>query len=216
MKKTYIIIAVIVAAVVALFLLFGSSSLVVNKRDPSKVYIKIVVIPLDTSVTLDGKKVSSGENAISKGQHTLVASRQYFDTITKIINTKDLKNDDSVYLVPGASSKAAQDWLTAHPGVQAQREQYSSLEYDRQQSSVTTDNPILTQLPYQTPAYKVDYSIAADNTVSFQVTVYPLVDSQTGVIDTSQIVPIELQAKAFLSKNGVNTDKANIQFTVSR
>src|SRR5437763_1741276 len=100
--KSKLPIVVILAAVVVVIVLV--LFLVPAVQHKGKVHLKVAVVPSDSAFSLDGKKTGAGNVYVLPGKHTLKATRQYFDPITKDIDTAKLDPKETIYLMPKPNS----------------------------------------------------------------------------------------------------------------
>jgi hypothetical protein len=194
-------------------LLFGALTLYLLLR-PDRVAVEIFVTPSDSQVTMDGKPIKAGNAEIPKGKHTFVASRQYFESTTTNIDTDDLSeqyNTIYVYLYP--NSPEGEQWLTDHPTEQNRYERIDGEELSKQTEAMITKYPIVNKLPYSTTGYKIDYSIAEDNTITYLVQLYPVAVTPGTDLYKQQLIGYRSAALNWLKKQGIDTSKAAVKFT---
>jgi hypothetical protein len=111
------------------------------------VKITVDALPNDSLVTLDGKNISAGGIYVKPGEHTLKASRQYFESVVNSFNTNRINTSAPIYLLPIPNTAAALKWLEQNPAVQQQREAEAGVESDSIQSQLTNANSFFNQLP---------------------------------------------------------------------
>ncbi len=111
------------------------------------VKITVQTIPNDSLLSLDGKTVNAGAIYLKPGTHTLKAARQYFDTVTEQVNTKNTSPSEVIYLLPIPSSPSAIGWLDQHPDIQLQREAQGGLASEILQNQINKQVPFIKQLP---------------------------------------------------------------------
>lgn len=173
-------------AALATIAVVGIGLLVVMWQPPGTVRVTIKAIPDDSAITLDGKSIQAGRQDLSKGNHTFKVSRQYFDDTTKTVNTDNLQNGQTLYLLPDATSKEALQWLKDHPDVQAQREAAGGAVTNQTQTNDTKNYPYINQLPYEAIDFKVDYGYKNDGQINLVVTLQPYSDPQQDPADYQQ------------------------------
>jgi len=178
------------------------------------VKITIKAIPDDSTINMDGKNIKAGSIYVRPGSHLLVVSRQYFDSITKHIDTKDTSPSDTIYLLPVPNSDAAKAWLNNHPEVQQQREAYAGLESQKIQGQLLKKYPVIRQLPVYNSHYRIDYSIDPGGTINFSITLYPIINGP-GQYNKylSQLQQYKAEALRFLKNNRINPAAYKITYT---
>lgn len=203
--------AVIMVVVVVLFL----GWLVVtylSRRGLDK--LVITAIPSDSTVLIDNKPSKSGTVYVKPGKHTLKASRDLFDPTTKNIDTRDTYFVNPVYLLPGASSDKALQWLKDHPAVQAQREAAGGVEDQQAHDRLNRKYPILQQLPAENSHYKIDYSLGSGEQLSFVITLYAIInDPSQYAAYKQQLQTYKAEALQYLKANGIDTAHVTITYT---
>jgi hypothetical protein len=179
-----------------------------------KVKLNLVTIPNDSAVTLDAKTIASqGSIYVKPGDHTLKASHQYFTSDVQQINT-DQQGNQTVYLLPNPTDPAGLKWLQQHPDVQAQREAVGGILSQRAQAALLKKYPVIQQLPVNNSDYRIDYQSGDDGSVSFQVTLYGIINNANQAKQyVAQLKAHKQAALQFLQKNGVDTAKTTITFT---
>jgi hypothetical protein len=177
-----------------------------------KVKANIQVLPADSTITLDGDEIKSGTVYLSPGIHTFSASRQYFDRVTKQIDTKNI-NSAPIYLMPIPNSENARGWLSEHPDVQRQREAQGGTESNSTQEKLTKNNSVLDKLPVDTLDYRIDYSVDSNDNISFTITLYAV--NKNPQQYTQQLQQFKAEALQFLKSNGVSPSNYSIKYIPS-
>lgn len=194
--KIVLLSAILICAVVgALLAIFVPRS--------GKVGIKIVVLPPDSTLTIDGKRSHAGTIYLTKTTHTLTASRQYFNTVSQKINVATYNPSQTVYMNPSPDSDQAIQYLKDHPDVQAKREAAAGDIAGRAQDQLNKDE-ILKHLPYTGPGfeYEVDYGATGQPDGSQKVTLYIQANTDQAKQD----------ALAWIKSQGSNPDKFTIVY----
>jgi len=127
-----------------------------STRQKKDATIDIQVVPSGSTVTLDGKGVSSGNLRIASGEHTLAASKDGFESQTKKFSIKSDENKfEGLALV--SNSASTRNWYIDHPEEQRLVESIGSRSFDQSSSEITTRYPIIKELPFIDQFYRVDY-----------------------------------------------------------
>lgn len=208
-KKVQVAFGIIIA--VAIGMLVWNAGLYLSRRGLDK--IEVIAIPDDSAIELDGKTISGGEIYVDPGKHTLTATRKYFNADTKHIDTRTSKGE-TIYLVPGANSPEALQWLSEHPEVQQNREALAGEQEASIRQQLIDKNPVITKLPVYNSHYRIDYTISKDNQLAFSVTLYPIINGPNQYNQyLQQLQQYKAEAFEFLTSNGVNTNTAKISVT---
>lgn len=175
--------------------------------------ITLQTVPSDSTVTMNGKKIDpNGKIYVKRGVYTLKATRKYFDSVSKKIDTKNTGNK-TIYLMPVPNSQAALDWLSNHPEEQKIREAVAGQQEAEIRKALETKNPVITKLPVFNSHYKIDYSIGQKNELRYSVTLYPIINGPSQYAQyQQQLAQYKAEALEFLVANGVNTSTAEISF----
>lgn len=176
------------------------------------VRLVIVCVPSDSTIALDGKAVQPGTIYVSPGAHHLKAVRTYFSPATLSLNTSDLDNTHTVYLLPYPSTPEAIRWLDEHQEEQQQREAYGGLQADKAQQTLTKLNPIIDKLPVYNFRYRIDYSIGQNNKLAFLITLYPS-GSKDSAEYKEQLQMYRDEALSFMRSNGADPSTQTITYS---
>ena len=151
---------------------------------------------------------------MSPGKHTLRATREFFDPSSQAIDTRDQYFVNPVYLLPGASSAQALQWLQDHPEVQAKREEAGGLVDQQTRQRLNRKYPVLQRLPVNNSHYKIDYSIDDNEHISFIITLYAIINNPNQYDEyKAQLLSYKSEAVQFLKKNGIDTAKVTITYS---
>ncbi|HSX31882.1 MAG TPA: PEGA domain-containing protein, partial [Candidatus Saccharimonadales bacterium] len=101
-----VLVGIVVLGIVWFFALMISRS--------GKQPIDIIVSPADAKITINGNGVNSGTVYVSKGKHTVKATRQHFADVTKEIDTTNLQEDNKVYLVLQSTDAEGDKYIQTH------------------------------------------------------------------------------------------------------
>jgi hypothetical protein len=164
--KLLIIVGVLVVGILGL-------SITSFLRHKDKVGVKVVVLPADSVLAVDNVPTKAGTIYLTKGKHTLVATRQYFTAITKTMDFTNYDTSKTLYLLPLPESDQARQYLSEHPEVQAQREAASG-DQSAQEQQVLSKNKLIPFLPYTGPAssYIVDYGSTTQKDGTSKLTIF--------------------------------------------
>lgn len=178
-----------------------------------KVKINVVVAPSDSTLTLDGQAATAGTIYVAPGEHTLVASHQYFTDDTYSFNTSDIDTESTIYLIPEPTEEGY-TWLEDNTDAQLEREAAIGYEVSLEQRITTDKYPVISKLPYETTSYRISYGANAEGELYFIVTLTPPNAVAEGTDFYYQTLrEYKTAALNFLTKNGVNTSTVQITFT---
>jgi hypothetical protein len=168
-----------------------------------KVGVKVIVLPKDSRLTIDGKSTRAGTIYFTKATHTLKASRQSFTTIARTINFATYDKSQIIYMLPGPDSDQARQYLVAHPDIQAQREAAAGNQSSQAQQQLSK-NKLISLLPYAGPGgdYTVDFGTTSQADGSQKVTIY--IEANTD--------EAKQEALDWIKSSGNNPDKFTIVY----
>ncbi|HSW66025.1 MAG TPA: hypothetical protein VLI54_02720 [Bacillota bacterium] len=196
-------------AVFGLFILIAFVSLLAGHS----ITVNVVAIPEDSSISLDGKTIKAGKVRMSRGEHTLTATRQFFDKATRKINTADIDTAQPLYILPIPKSPSAIDYLTKNPKVQQQRESAGGIISIQNQQIITKKYPIVGNLPYKTLDFRIDYSLDDEYNLSLTITTFPIaVQSEDAARYNADVSRYKQEALAYLQSQKVDTSKVSITY----
>jgi hypothetical protein len=179
-----------------------------------KVPVNIVVLPDDSDLKIDGAKAKPGKIYLTPGTHHLEARRNDFDPASKTIDTHDIPPGDTVYLLPGANSQPAKDYLLQHPDIQRLREAVGGIEAEKARAALLKKYPVIGDLPHETLHFKIDYSLDSNQALSFTITTYAIINGPSDYASyLSQTKDYRQEALNYLKDKGVDTTKYDISYT---
>lgn len=197
------------AIVVVLVVIWGVSAL----QHRGKTGYNLVVLPNDSTVTLDGKKIKPGKIYVTAGKHKLVAERELFDTVTLDFEAPKLSNKENINLLPKATSLQALKWLQDHQAIAEAREEILGKESAKDQKRISDQYPYLSQLPHETLNFRVDYQ-QTDGGPTFQVKLFAILNRPSDFPQYQQdLQTYKKEALDYMKSIGINTDGATIQYT---
>lgn len=176
--------------------------------------VEIFVAPSDAKVVMDGKPINAGMVSIKPGKHTFEASRQYFESVKKEVDTADLGAAKTIYLALYPNSPEGEAFLAANPDEQMRYERVSGAEYSALQRKLLDEYPITTKLPYETLEYEVDYDVTQDGEVVFLVKFYVPNAIRPGTDAYKQeLLRLKDVALSYLESQGVDTKKIQVKYS---
>jgi len=194
----------------AIFLVIG-----IYSQRHSGIWVDVEALPSDSTITMDGQTIKAGRTKLTPGTHTFVATRKYFDKISKTIATKNLNTKQTIYLLPLPNSPESLKYLADHPDVQKERESASSDAAAQTQQQISTQYPYTGGLPYQTTDFLVDYSYDANGKITLLVTIYPITKQTTNAdAYNSQVAQFKQEAQDYLKSQHVNLASTTINYSV--
>jgi hypothetical protein len=117
-------------------------------------------IPSDLTLTLDGRPINAnGEVKVKEGQHTLTGQREGFQSYTQTIRAVD-GNPLTVKMYLYSNGPAGRAWEKDHPDQVLEAEAEAGRQYDETNKRLNQKYPMLQELPYIGPGFKVDYGVS--------------------------------------------------------
>lgn len=205
---------IIISAVITLSLLIALMLLLFRTSSFGGITVEVIVVPTDSTLTIDGEVAQPGKITLSPGKHTLKATREHFGDVVKEIDTDTVDPSTPIYLMPHPDTPEAIEYLKNDPSEQQLRERGAGQEFTQTQQRLLQDYPILTNLPYQTIDYKIDYQVAESGDVQFTITLYPPNAITPGTTEyKTQLRSFVASALEYMEDNEVDTNTANINIT---
>lgn len=207
------IILIVSGAIVAILLGLAAFTQV---QKIGKVQIDVVVAPSESKFTIDGQTAQPGINYVTPGKHTLKATLALFTDAVKNIDTATLPAGQKIYLVPGADSPQAVQWLIDHKLAGSEVQAAGDADNTLKNQQIAKQYPYLLQLPLTTLDYRIDYSFdPSAGKVAFTITAKPYASPQSDASDyNQQIKDFNAEAIVQMKKLGIDTDKATIDYKV--
>ena len=149
---------IVITAIIAVILLlgFGAYTIYVSMQRAGKLAVKLVVVPGDAKIDMNGQTVSAYGLYVSPGDYVFSASKEGFKTMEAHTHIAEgLPNTVTLPLEP--ESEEAKKW------VQQNQNQYAALEgaagkaANEQGEAVSEKNPVIRILPYKNFLYTIGY-----------------------------------------------------------
>lgn len=177
-KKPVIVISSILFVVVCLII-----GMTVNNARYSAA-MRIEISPASSTVTLDGKLISSGSVKVTPGNHTVDFSMAGF---TKKTDKVLLIKGESRYVGEALVSNSAEtaNWYITHPLDGKLLEGISSKNFDQNSSQLLRKQPFLKLLPFTAAGseFKVDYGPSKLHPDSIEQAIYITANSAAASSD---------------------------------
>jgi hypothetical protein len=131
----------------------------VRTSHSGEVGLRVVVLPDDSTFTIDGHGARAGKVYVTKGKHVFKASKKGFKEAKVDIDTATIDSNRTIYLLPAPDSEEAFAWLANHPEAQERREAAAGAEVVDIQKDVEK-TPLVDQLPFTAPGFEfiIDYT----------------------------------------------------------
>lgn len=150
---------VIGAGLVVLFIFY---QIVAALSRGGETKVRLVVVPNDSTVSVNNKVVKSRTLYLGQGEYTFSAKKDGWNTDTQSVRVG--KEAVQVGLIPDPASEQAQQFLKDNPGVQLQREAIGGLRANAKGEELRGNNPIINSLPYSqdSPPFTIDYGLSQE------------------------------------------------------
>jgi hypothetical protein len=150
---------VIGAGLVALFIFY---QIVVALSRAGETKVRLVVVPNDSTVSVNNKVVKGRTLYLGQGEYTFSAKKDGWNTDTQSVHVG--KEAVQVGLIPDPASEQAQQFLKDNPDVQLQREAVGGLRANTKGEELRGNNPIINSLPYtqESPPFTIDYGLSQE------------------------------------------------------
>lgn len=157
-----------IALVLFIILVIFSVYTAVDRIGKEKV--SIVVIPADSHIYLNDKKIDSGDIYLTEGTYTFTAKKDGFKSDSQVI--KVVKGGVSVGLLPKPESEEAKQWVKNNPTIQMQREGIAGDMAVLRGRYIEDQTPLIKELPYTdiNAPFSIDYG--ASPTRKYGVVIY--------------------------------------------
>lgn len=208
-RRTKVLIIVGILGVLILLVL-----LLINR---SNFYVEVKVLPEDSTLTLDGQPIEPGRVELSPGEHTFVASREFFGDATETINTDNISSGHIVFLLPSPDTPEALQWLQQNPEVQRERENLGGQQFNQDAAHVAENYPYVEEeLPYRSLDFNVDYGFDENRVIKLVVTIFlPAAVPEGTPEHAQQFERIKENAIQYMRDIGVDVDNTNIEYRTS-
>lgn len=207
-QRNLIIIGVFVFLAVVIGVWF-----VTNKVKPTSTTYTLKYSPMDATVLLDGQPVKAGKITVKNGTHTLTGKRQYFTDAKREIDTNNDLPDSTIFLILGADTPQAQQYLKDHPEEYDIREGASDNKVTKDNDALIAKYPFIQYLPHETLDYDIEYHTNENLTVELDVTLNPTTNPADTADYKSELEGYKKEALAYMTSNGIDTAKVKINWS---
>jgi hypothetical protein len=207
-KKILIIMGTISLVILPLMIFASIGSKLVNVK------VTVAVSPADARITVDGQESRTGSLSLSKGKHAIVATRDHFTTTRTALDTEKLTGNQTFYIVMTPADEAGRQYLANHPEEQTLREQAAGNAFSYTQQTIADRYPFVTELPYETIDYKVDYVTNQDNTIRLKIFIYPVAKTTGSQQYNQEVAKFKAEAQSYLKSKKIDTSKVQVEYII--
>lgn len=168
-NNKYIVVSSIIFGLLVVFLIVIAIVNYLNTQ--GKIKVSIQFLPTDAKVYVDGTTITGDTTYLTPGEHTFVASKAGFADDKQVLSIS--KDINVVGLAPNPQSNEAIQWAS-DPSIQAQREAIGTIAASSRGNTLTTNNPIITQLPYVdiSGPFAIDYGYTGAGNTSIYLSIH--------------------------------------------
>ncbi len=176
MKKKILVAIGLIVTIIIVIVVFSWALI----KDTSRVNsIKVVVVPNDSSVVIDGKSGKAGVNNLNPGSHQVLVWKNGFSSQLKKIDLKDSIEVLYFGLVPQSSE--ALKWSEKNQTLYAEIESMSGEKISSDGEHFATKYPITKHLPFSNIFLRIDYRLNLDQTITVEIRANSPTDRQYAV-----------------------------------
>ncbi len=206
-------IIIVLAALAVTVIVFA---LVIYVPRIGKAEIEVVVVPDDSTLTMDDKPIKQGKLWVESGTHIFKATRQYFGDASVTIDTKTHQTGRAVYVIPNPNTPEARQWLLDHPDQSKILEIPAGIKQDDYTTNLQQNFPIVHMLPKETLNYKIDSPDGIDENgkLMLHIRLYAQLNNGNQMARyKAQLLQDQAEALQFLTSNGVDVNTLSITYT---
>jgi hypothetical protein len=208
-RKKMIIAGAIVGGLLLIWLLLSLTN-------AGKVTMTLRVSPMDSQLTVDGKPTAIGKLTLAKGKHTFVATRKHFDTLTLIFDTANLSATKEAFMILEANDDEGRAYIANNVNEQIVREEAGGAAFNLTQENILAKYPFVTELPYSTVDYTIDYQTTSKSTIKLVISVFIPNSLEKGTPEYNKEVDrLKVEALAYLRDKKISTTKIPTEFYVN-
>ena len=193
-SKQVLIIVSLLLFILVIFIVFTSIDRVGKEK------VSIELIPNDSTVYINNKKINSGDNYIKKGTYKFSAKKEGFKDDIQTITVPS--GGISIGLTPEPISNKAKKWLQDNPNIQAQRESMGGRMASLRGSYIEKNTPIISSLPYTDTSgpFSIDYSGSNNR------------EYGTSIVISNSLPQGRLEALRYIRQNGGDPTNLDIRY----
>jgi PEGA domain len=149
-----------IVGAIAAVLVLGVVGVVVMVTRGGEATLVVSSVPDDLRLTLDGKVIAqNGETTIREGKHTLTASRSGFEAKAETFSVREGETARFAFYL-SANGPEGRQWYREHPDAEREKEGEGSRRFDETSRENTENYPMVRQLPYIGPSFRIDYGVS--------------------------------------------------------
>ncbi|MBQ3352542.1 hypothetical protein IJG91_02725 [Candidatus Saccharibacteria bacterium] len=118
--------------------------------------INVLVAPQSSTIYIDNNLVNNGEVRVTPGRHIVKAEKAGFEAQSMEIDAKSGETSNA-FIILNSNSDSTANWYNENPKDALLREKIAGREYNITSQEYEKDFPIITQLPYETMNYTINY-----------------------------------------------------------
>lgn len=134
-----------------------------------KVPVMIATVPSDAIVVLNGQKVSNGHQWVTAGRYDINVSKDGFTEQKQTVIVDGQKKDMTIAISLVAKSDDAKRWAKENADKYKDNEKYGAIAARSEGEYLTATNPIIKNLPFTDPYYKIGYTTKDDNSITLTI-----------------------------------------------
>lgn len=155
------------ALLMALLLIYAIAT-AISHIGKIKLYVRTV--PSDAVVMLGGKQIGNGDFYTEAGTYKITVNRTGFAPVSSEVIISDQKDQNIFASSLTPISDEAKKWAASHQNDYKNNESYGAIQAKQTGSYMLKQNPIITQLPYQDPYYKIAYRSTDNQNITLTIT----------------------------------------------
>ncbi len=142
------------ALLVALLLIYTVATAISHI---GKVKLFIRTVPSDAVIVVGGSQVGNGDFYTEAGTYKVKITRAGFTPVETEVIVTDKKEQNVLGVSLSPESSEAKKWVASHQADYKSNEKYGAIQAKQTGQYMLKQNPIIDQLPYQNPYYKIAY-----------------------------------------------------------
>lgn len=122
-----------------------------------KVKLYVRTVPSDAVIMIGTTQVGNGDFYTESGTYPVTVNRSGFTTFKSEIIVTDQKDQNVLAVSLTPNNEEGKKWADAHQGDYKANERYGGVQAKQTGQYIAQQNPIINELPYQDPYYKIAY-----------------------------------------------------------
>lgn len=142
------------ALLIALLIIYAAATAISHI---GKIKLTVRTVPGDSVIFIGNTQIGNGDFYTEAGTYKVKITRSGFAPVETEVIVTDKKDENVLGVSLNPVTEEAKKWAKDHQGDYKNNEKYGAIQAKQTGQYMTKQNPIINELPYQNPYYKIAY-----------------------------------------------------------